>query len=134
MKNNNWQKNVRENYNAPVKEFNKEPEQPKRMITGKRVEVWRDDVNHALRKLKKILERDNQQKDLAKNEFYEKPSVRRKRRKDVAKSRWNREVSAMRMSGTWVDKKSSDPKWQKSKRKRRKYIDLLQTMKRRNKG
>lgn len=130
MKTNNWQKNVRENYNAPVKEFNKQPEQPKSILSGKRVEVWRDDVNHALRKLKKILERDGQQKDLAKNEFYEKPSVRRKRRKDVAKSRWNREVSTMRAAGTWVDKKAADEKWQKSKRKRRKYIDLLEKTRR----
>jgi ribosomal protein S21 len=134
MKNNNWQKNVRETYNAPPKEFVKDHEQPKRMLTGKTIEVWRDDVNGALRKLKKVLERDNRQKDLARHEFYEKPSVKRKREKDVACSRWAREVDQRRAAGTWVDGKSDSPKWLKGKRERRAHTALQEKIKNRSRG
>ena len=41
-------------------------------IRGAKVTVRNGDVNGALRTLKKILDRDNRQKELAKREFYEK--------------------------------------------------------------
>ena len=47
---------------------------------GSKVEVRNGDVNYALRKLKKILERNDWQKDIAKKEYFEKGSVTRKRR------------------------------------------------------
>lgn len=92
-------------------------------FTGARVEVRNNDVNYALRKLKKILERNEWQKDLAKHEFYEKPSVKRKREKESAKKRWQKEVNKMRLAGIWQDRPSSDLKYMKSKRKRRKVLD-----------
>ena len=48
---------------------------------GCKIYVRNGDVNGAIRRLKKILERDNRQKELAKREYYEKPSAKRKRQK-----------------------------------------------------
>lgn len=56
-------------------------------VQGANVEVRNDDVNGALRRLRKILETDNRQKDLAKHEYYEKPSVKRKRERAAAVKR-----------------------------------------------
>ncbi len=94
-----------------------------RHFTGSKVEVRNNDVNYALRKMKKILERNDFQKDLAKHEFYEKPGVKRKRAKEAAKKRWQKEVNKMRMAGVWQDRSSGDLKYMKSKRKRRKVLD-----------
>lgn len=66
---------------------------------GASVEVRNGDVNYALRKLKKILERDNWQKDLAKHEYYEKGSVKRKRRKEAARKRHLKEVAEKNLTG-----------------------------------
>lgn len=92
-------------------------------FTGSKVEVRNNDVNYALRKMKKILERNDFQKDLAKHEFYEKPGIKRKRQKEAAKKRWQKEVSKMRIAGVWQDSQSGDLKYMKSKRKRRKVLD-----------
>ncbi len=94
-----------------------------RHFTGSKVEVRNNDVNYALRKMKKILERNDFQKDLAKHEFYEQPGVKRKRAKEAAKKRWQKEVNKMRMAGVWQDRSSGDLKYMKSKRKRRKVLD-----------
>lgn len=90
-------------------------------IQGASVSVRNDDVNSALRKLKKILDNDNRQKDLAKHEFYEKPSVRRKRARDQATKRSRREQQQEFIAGT--GKKPEGLKWMKSKRKRRRVLD-----------
>ena len=122
MKNNNWSKGVKEGFNKPKRHFDKPQE---KQFRGASVEVYNDDVNGAIRRLKKILERDDRQKDLAKQEFYEKPSAKRKRKKAAAKSRWNREVENKRRSGAWVDTDGGDTSWMKTKKKRRKHV-LLQ--------
>ena len=98
-------------------DFRKEPVQ----IQGASVEVRNGDVNTALRRLKKILETDNRQKDLAKHEFYEKASVQKKRARDQAVKRTQRELTKDIMSGTV--NKPTGVKWMKSKRKRRKILD-----------
>lgn len=107
--------------------FKSTPVDDEKVFTGTRVEVRNGDVNYALRKLKKILERNEFQKDLSKHEFYEKPSVKRKREKEAAKKRWRKEVNKMRIAGIWQDSTSTDTKYMKSKRKRRKVLDQ-QTM------
>lgn len=102
---------------------------------GARVEVRNNDVNYALRKLKKILERNDWQKDLAKHEYFEKKSVKNRRRKETAKKRWQKEVTAQKMAGKWAAVRSGDMKFMKSKRKRRKRLDentMLTRMIRRN--
>lgn len=102
---------------------------------GAKVEVRNNDVNYALRKLKKILERNEWQKDLAKHEFFEKKSVKNRRRKEAAKKRWQKEVTSQKLAGRWTAVRSGDMKYMKSKRKRRQRLDeaaLLERLTRRN--
>lgn len=129
MKNNNWQKNAKEDYNkrAPKKQYDSGPT---KFLSGSSVTVWNDDVNGALKKLKKVLERENRQKDLARHEYHEKPSAKRKRAKDAAKSRWKKDVNKARANNTWVDAASPNLKWMKTKKKRRVKSELQKQLKR----
>ena len=123
MRKQNYHKNFKNSYNRDNrKKFQAKKDRP--IVTGSSVEVRNDDVNGALRRLKKILERDNRQKDLARQEYYEKPSRKRKRKADAAKARWNREVEAQRRSGNWVDSGGDNLSWQKTKKKRRRPVEL----------
>lgn len=74
---------------------NKKPHkhQPPRTwkVQGANVEVRNDDVNGALRRLRKILENNNRQKELAKHEYYEKPSAVKKRERAQAVKRAQKE-------------------------------------------
>lgn len=103
---------------------------------GASVGVRNGDVNGALRRLKKILENDNRQKELAKREFYEKPSVSRKRRKDQAVKRHKKEMMRGLLTGDAPVTMAGGVDWMKSKRKRRKHMDLQNSIKssRRNRG
>jgi hypothetical protein len=59
----------------------------------------------------------------------------RKRKKEAAKKRWQKEVTAQKLAGKWAVVRSSDLKFMKSKRKRRKRLDedaMLDRMRRRN--
>jgi ribosomal protein S21 len=114
---------------------NKSDNNADNFFRGASVEVRNGDVNYALRKLKNILERDEMQKDLAKHEYYEKGSVKRKRAKEAAKKQRQKEVTNQKLAGKWSVLRSNDQKFMKSKRKRRKLLDeqtLLQQMRRRN--
>jgi len=128
MKKQHWNNN-RSDFNK-----NKKPEE-NNFFRGASVEVRNGDVNYAIRKLKKILERDDWQKELSKHEYFEKGSVKRKRKKEAAKKRWQKEVTSQKLSGNWSVVRSNDQKFMKSKRKRRQRLDeqtLLQKMIRRN--
>lgn len=63
---------------------------------GANVEVRNDDVNGALRRLRKILENNNRQKELAKHEYYEKPSATRKRERAQAVKRQQKQLAKER--------------------------------------
>lgn len=121
MKNKNWTKHKGNFNNRNKKKFN----EPKEEFRGASVYVRNDDVNGALRRLKKILENDNRQKELAKREFYEKPSAKKKRMKDSAKKRYQREQRKLLATGDAPVQVSSDISFMKSKRKRRKHSDML---------
>lgn len=97
-------------------------QQNRNSIQGASIEVRRDDVNGALRKLKKILEQDDRQKDLSKHEYHERPSVKKKRARDLAR---RRAQSATRTDIHHVMRQANPTgtKWMKSKRKRRKVLD-----------
>ena len=56
--------------------------------SGLYVEVRNNDVNKALRRLKKLMNEEGMVKDMRKHEYYEKPSVVRKRQKAQARKRW----------------------------------------------
>lgn len=123
--NNNWGKNTGNNFK---KSFNnkKGPRKEEHFLDkfkGASVEVRNGDVNGAIRKLKKILENADRQKELAKREFYEKPSAKRKRQKDAAVKRTQREENKKIFSGEAPLQEVSGFAFMKSKRKRRKYSD-----------
>jgi len=92
-------------------------------IQGASVQVRNGDVNGALRKLKKILDSDDRQKDLAKHEFFEKDSAKRKRAKDQARKRYLKEKQKRELGATSPTNSASGLRWMKSKRKRRKVLD-----------
>ena len=67
--------------------FNK-PNQDQPVVTGMYVEVRNNDVGRAMRKLKKMMNNDGLLKDMRKHDFYEKPSLKRKKAKAAARKRW----------------------------------------------
>jgi len=103
-------------------------------ITGASVTVRGDDVNGALRKLKKILEGADRQRELAKRESFEKPSVSKKRAKEQAKKRTQRERTRQLASGEIKQAAPSSLKWLKGKRSRRKVIDESYLIERSRRG
>lgn len=60
---------------------------------GLKVEVRNNDVNFALRKFKKKVQEDGILQELRKREFFEKPSMKRKKAKAAARSRWLKKVA-----------------------------------------
>lgn len=130
MKNNNWKKNTVDRFNTDKKRQQKNYKPKEEKMKGTSISVWNGDVNGALRKLKKILERADRQKELSKREFYEKPSAKRKRLKNQAKKRWAKEVWDNQMKGNMPIPSPVDQKHLKTKKKRRKEF-LRQEMVRR---
>ena len=102
------------------KPFAKKQEHYLDKFKGRNIEVRYDDVNGALRRLKKVLERMDFQKELSKREHYEKPSVKRKRMKDQAKKRTKKEIDNMIAKGEFMPTPVSGQKYLKGKREKRK--------------
>lgn len=59
---------------------------------GLYVEVRNNDVGRAIRKLKKMMNLEGLIKDMRKNEYYEKPSLKRKKEKAAARKRWLKQI------------------------------------------
>jgi len=59
---------------------------------GLYVEVRNNDVSRALRKLKKLVTQEGIIKDIRAKEYYEKPSLKRKKQKAAARKRWLKQV------------------------------------------
>lgn len=98
------------------------------------VEVRNGDVGKALRILKKKLERSDFQKELAKQQYYEKPSEKRKRKKQQAVKRWERHVRDSEASGEMRQYELTGVKWMKCKRKSRKIRDARDRANRRQRA
>lgn len=105
---------------------------PRPRIPGTSVEVRNGDVNGAIRRLKKILENDNRQKELAKREYYEKPSAKRKRIKDQEIRRHKKELLKKIQSGSEPYQETGGLKHLKGKRSRRKHAMLKEMFSRAN--
>lgn len=105
---------------------------PRPRIPGTSVEVRNGDVNGAIRRLKKILENDNRQKELAKREYYEKPSAKRKRVKDQEIRRHKKELLKKIQSGSEPYQETGGLKHLKGKRSRRKHAMLKEMFSRAN--
>lgn len=65
-------------------------------IRGSRVEVRNNDFGKAFRRFKKKLQEDGLFQELREKQYYEKPSVKRKRAKAAARSRWLKKLSKER--------------------------------------
>lgn len=87
------------------------------------VEVRNDDVNGALRRLKKILDNDSRHKELSKREFYEKPSIKKKRAKAQAVKRSKKELHKRIARGDYLPTEQVGTKYLKGKRSKRKVED-----------
>lgn len=57
-------------------------------VKGLIVEVRNNDVNYALRKFKKKVQEDGILQEVRNREYYEKPSLVRKKAKAAARARW----------------------------------------------
>ena len=74
------------------REYNKkEPDK------GLIVTVVNNDVNRALRKLKKKVNNDGLLKELRERQYYEKPSAKRKKAKAAARKRWLKKAAGMEL-------------------------------------
>jgi len=98
-------------------------------VSGRTVEVRNENVNFAIRKLKKVLEKMDFQKEIAKREYYEKPSSKRKRKKDQAKKKHQKDLNTMISKGEWLPTPTVGVKHLKGKRSRRKVWMLKEKVK-----
>ena len=87
------------------------------------VEVTNNDVGKALRILKRKLEKADFQKEMAKQQYYEKPSAKRNRKKQQAVKRWQKYVRDAEARGEMKQYLPTGTKWMKSKRKTRRVRD-----------
>jgi small subunit ribosomal protein S21 len=55
---------------------------------GLRVEVRNNNVTKAWRKLKRLIQSEGVNLELRRRQYYEKPSEKRRREKDMARKRW----------------------------------------------
>lgn len=60
---------------------------------GTRVEVRDNNINQAMRRLKKILQQEGVFKELRDRRFYEKPSMKRKKARAAARKRHLKELA-----------------------------------------
>ena len=64
------------------------------MVRGNTVYVKNDNVEQAMRKFKKNIQDSGLILDLRAREFYEKPTLKRKRKAAAAKQRWKKKLSS----------------------------------------
>ena len=69
------------------KNFRKKKKYPKEKLQGLQVKVFNNNVDGALRILKKKVKESNLMVDLRKKEYYEKPSKIRREKRNLAKAR-----------------------------------------------
>jgi small subunit ribosomal protein S21 len=66
----------------------KYPNEDHQVVRGMYVEVRNNDINRAMRRLKKMCNNEGIFKELRDREYFEKPSLRRKKAKAAARKRW----------------------------------------------
>lgn len=71
----------------------KNPNEKQSGLRGSRVEVRDNNINQAMRRLKKILQQEGLFKELRDRRFYEKPSMTRKKAKAAARKRHLKELA-----------------------------------------
>ena len=68
-----------------------------RPLQGLRVIVQHDNVEKAIRKLKKRVQEFGLIQELREREFYEKPTTARKKAASAAKNRWRKKLEAQQL-------------------------------------
>jgi small subunit ribosomal protein S21 len=66
---------------------------------GMVVKVHNNDVNRALRRLKKLVNNEGVLKELRERQYYEKPSLKRKKAKAAARKRWLKKAAKEDLPG-----------------------------------
>ena len=67
------------------------------MINGSTVYVKNDNVEQAIRKLKKRLQDNGMLQELRDRECYEKPTAARKKKASAAKNRWKKKLASQQL-------------------------------------
>ena len=67
------------------------------MLKGNTVYVKNDNVEQAIRKLKKKMQDSGLLQELRDREAYEKPTTRKKRKASAAKNRWKKKLSSQQL-------------------------------------
>lgn len=133
-----WKNNDhKKNFNSKRKPFVKKDEHYLDKFKGRAIEVRNDDVNGALRRLKKVLEKMDFQKELSKREFFEKPSAKKKRMKDQAIKREKKAKETMIMRGEWLPPEPTGQSHLKGKRQKRKawnQVERVKVLRKRGRG
>ena len=129
-RNNNQNKQYTKDWNNKKRDFRPKKEEHYLDAYKPGIEVWNGDVNKALRILKKRLEKADFQKELAKQQFYEKPSAKRKRKKDAAIKRTRKAEDLQISKGEWMPHTGDNLKSMKGKREKRKAFMQKQRIKR----
>ena len=76
-------------------------------VPGLKVWVQHNDVDRALRKLKKKVANAGIVRELKEREYYEKPSERRRKQKARAVKRWEKQVSIDLKKQAYIERKSN---------------------------
>ena len=76
-------------------------------VPGLKVWVQHNDVDRALRKLKKKVANAGIVRELKEREYYEKPSERRRKEKARAIKRWEKKVSTDLKKQAYIERKSN---------------------------
>ena len=76
-------------------------------VPGLKVWVQHNDVDRALRKLKKKVANAGIVRELKEREYYEKPSERRRKEKARAIKRWEKQVSTDLKKQAYIERKSN---------------------------
>ena len=87
-------------------------------------EVRKGNLEQAMRVLKRKVQKEGIVKELKLKQYYEKPSVRRKRRKDTAIKKQKKDLDKMISTGEWMPTPVVGQKHLKGKRSRRKVFLL----------
>ena len=60
---------------------------------GTKIYVKNNDIGRAMRKLKKLMQQEKVFQTLKEKEFFEKPSIKRKKAKAAARKRWKKQLA-----------------------------------------
>jgi small subunit ribosomal protein S21 len=71
----------------------KHDKRQEQIVRGLKVEVRNNDVGFALRKFKKKIQEDGIMQELRGREYFEKPSIKRKKAKAAGRARWLKKLA-----------------------------------------